>query len=282
LISEGPGGLPILIRGFGSRDGRLARKPATGSIDGFLEHQERCGYPAPSCQDQGEFRYLNVSYSDLRELFKQRSEKRKLVVNVLDLPISHDPELMEGTESRKFLDSDVLKFTRSAPKKAEDLRKGVKSLSEQLWMLLSSLTSFSGVHMDHKGRLTWVEVIEGMKLWFLIENTPENRKIRKQYGEFGGVHLYSRIICVLLRPGDLLIMKPGTLHAVYTVEDTLAEGGHFLHPRFLVESLEMADMSLKYSNFTNEGASRKDVKEEFSNLIAVINPSLFVRLTFEN
>ena len=192
-------------------------------------------------------------------------------MNILDLPIPHDLGLVDGIRLPAFL-HDLMKFSKLPPKNAEDIRKGLRSSPEALWVLISQFSSLSGVHMDHKGMLTWACVTTGMKLWFLIEPSYENLKIRIKNGQFEGLKDYTKIICILMLPGDILIMKPGTLHAVYTPSDSKVVGGHFLHPRFLVESLKMADISQKYGHLNNDPVPRKVVREQFMNLIEVSPP----------
>jgi hypothetical protein len=219
-----------------------------------------------------------MSFADLQRLFSTHPDDRDLVVNILDLSISHDLELIRGIMLPEFLNVDLVKFTKSSPKNAMELRKGIKSSAETLWMLISQFSSLSGVHMDHKGRLTWICITTGMKLWFLIEPSSHNLENRKRCGEFKGLSSYARIHAVLLGPGDLLIMPPGTLHAVYTPCDAKAIGGEFLHPKFLPDSLRKASISLRHSHLTNDPIPRKVVQQEFSNIIEVNFPSSLLKL----
>ena len=105
-------------------------------------------------------------------------------------------------------------------------------------------------------------VTHGMKLWFWIEPCEENLRIRK-YGEYGGVKFYKKVISILLGEGDSLIMTLGNIQGVYTLADTKVIVGNFWIPRYLTNSLEMADISLKVRDITNDPVPRKDTRRKY-------------------
>ena len=268
-LNEKEPDLPILVRNFGKRELGIEKNADVVRIDKFLDHQESLGLPAPSCQIPGESRNRNLSYTELRASFQTHPDDRENVVNVLDIPISDQLDLVQGIEVPRVALQSLLEYTKSPAKTARVLRGGVKSSHEDQFVLLSQFSSFSGVHMDAKGLGTYVCVSTGMKLWFVVPSSTNNLEARKKYGEFESIKHYTEVTCVLLRPGDLFLMKPGTLHAVYTPCDSKVIGGHFLHPRFLMESLKMAQMSQETKHLTNDPVEKKVVQEQFSNLIQV-------------
>ncbi|KAI9854671.1 MAG: hypothetical protein M1813_000918 [Trichoglossum hirsutum] len=91
------------------------------------------------------------------------------------------------------------------------------------WRLLAQGGSGSMTHCDHCGFWTWVKIDEGKKLWLLCKLSEEDWEDFAAHGiEFtGGQWSY-----IWLEPGDVLIMPPGTVHAVFTPVDTLCVGGN--------------------------------------------------------
>jgi hypothetical protein len=85
----------------------------------------------------------------------------------------------------------------------------------------------SGYHMDVLNG-TYVLAVSGFKLWF-VPNRPLSEHEAREFGEEGPgweppVDLFQ---AVLIRPGDMLIMRPGYFipHFVLTGEDSLMMGG---------------------------------------------------------
>ncbi|KAH6876508.1 hypothetical protein BKA70DRAFT_1055008, partial [Coprinopsis sp. MPI-PUGE-AT-0042] len=102
-----------------------------------------------------------------------------------------------------------------------------------------SLVAFNGAlhyfHIDSDGFGTWVEVKTGLKLWVVARpkdgSIPSFQDIDgflKIFGQGTSPNSDSWIVeAVVLGPNTRLIMAPNTLHAVWTMENSICYGGHF-------------------------------------------------------
>jgi hypothetical protein len=95
------------------------------------------------------------------------------------------------------------------------------------FVLFGERGAASGYHMDVLNG-TYVLAVSGFELWF-VPSRPLSEQERREFGEEGSswnapVELFR---AVLMRPGDMLIMRPGYLipHFVLTGEDSLMIGG---------------------------------------------------------
>ncbi|KAL5522322.1 hypothetical protein ACEPAF_2179 [Sanghuangporus sanghuang] len=92
------------------------------------------------------------------------------------------------------------------------------------WFLASGAAGWSDWHCDAAGMCTFVKINTGMKLWALSHDEnihpgtwTEDRTTLKM----------ENVDIIILRPGDILYMKPATNHFVMSIEHSLAFGGHF-------------------------------------------------------
>ncbi|KAG2108259.1 uncharacterized protein F5147DRAFT_773843 [Suillus discolor] len=94
-------------------------------------------------------------------------------------------------------------------------------------------------HHDVEGTLTWVRMEVGVKFWVLFwlkdqhDDWSHIQNIATQLINFVENKAWLKKHCntglITLRPGDMLIQPPGTMHAVYTPVASFATGGHFYH-----------------------------------------------------
>jgi hypothetical protein len=91
------------------------------------------------------------------------------------------------------------------------------------WHLLAQGGSATTPHQDHCGFCTWVRVEEGKKLWLICK--PLSNEDQATLANDGGGFIGGQWYYVWLEPGDLLVMPPGTVHAVFTPVNTLCTGG---------------------------------------------------------
>jgi hypothetical protein len=81
---------------------------------------------------------------------------------------------------------------------------------------------FSILHMDRHGVLTIIQCKDGEKLWLMYPHLTDDEL--GQWAESGNYSPNYRPFAVLLRPGDILIQKPTTVHAPYSLTDVLMTG----------------------------------------------------------
>ncbi|KAH0562077.1 hypothetical protein GP486_003217 [Trichoglossum hirsutum] len=102
-------------------------------------------------------------------------------------------------------------------------RPAIGSSIKVEWCLLGQAGSGSLPHFDHCGFWTWVMVQEGLKLWLVCKLSDDERKTFASEGiNFSGGEWY----IVPMRKGDVIVMAPGTVHAVFSPVDTLCFGGN--------------------------------------------------------
>jgi Cupin superfamily protein len=112
--------------------------------------------------------------------------------------------------------------------------------SVEKWVLLAQRGSGTMTHQDHDSFWTWVMVEEGEKLWMICRLTEDDRK---SFAEEGSAFTGGQWFYVWLKPGDVLIMPPGTVHAVFTPVDTLCVGGNARARRHVDTSAMGEDVS---------------------------------------
>ncbi|KAF8574297.1 hypothetical protein K439DRAFT_1236032, partial [Ramaria rubella] len=104
------------------------------------------------------------------------------------------------------------------------------------WGLVATIPAMSPVHRDVGKFATWIQVVSGTKLWSLLEDGasspwPSDRLVDIDPKEF-------RWTGLVLRPGHILIMRPGREHLVYVLEDSIVKGGHLYSRVTLGRSLK--------------------------------------------
>ncbi|KIK51249.1 hypothetical protein GYMLUDRAFT_64930 [Collybiopsis luxurians FD-317 M1] len=103
------------------------------------------------------------------------------------------------------------------------------------WGLLAKANAVHEPHIDCTGMATWVAIEDGLKKWDIA--FPPSSAAE---AEVGMIEVYAgdmvwhrnyergwRWVSILLDPGSMLIMRPGTVHSVTTIKDCVALGGHF-------------------------------------------------------
>ncbi|KAH6914629.1 hypothetical protein BKA70DRAFT_1094063 [Coprinopsis sp. MPI-PUGE-AT-0042] len=107
--------------------------------------------------------------------------------------------------------------------------------SDMRWGLVAFNGALHYLHIDSDGFGTWIEVKTGLKLWVIarpkdgdVPSFTEIDGFLKCIGEGKAPNGEKWIIeAVVLAPGTRLIMAPNTLHAVWTMENSICHGGHF-------------------------------------------------------
>ncbi|KAG1724834.1 hypothetical protein EDD22DRAFT_961751 [Suillus occidentalis] len=107
------------------------------------------------------------------------------------------------------------------------------------WGLLSHAGFLTYPHHDAEGMLTWVRLEAGLKFWaiFRLRSGRTDRihlqelcvKLANYNVHKTWIHKHCDGEVVTLRAGDIFIMPPGVVHAVYTPVASFATGGHFYH-----------------------------------------------------
>ncbi|KAH6888288.1 hypothetical protein BKA70DRAFT_1027610, partial [Coprinopsis sp. MPI-PUGE-AT-0042] len=111
--------------------------------------------------------------------------------------------------------------------------------SHMRWSLVAFNGALHYLHIDSDGFGTWLEVKHGLKLWVIVcpkdgsasGPVPSFTEIDGFLKFFGQGDLPNSdrwdVEAVVLKPGSRLIMAPNTMHAVWTMENSICYGGHF-------------------------------------------------------
>ncbi|KAH6869620.1 hypothetical protein BKA70DRAFT_1029423, partial [Coprinopsis sp. MPI-PUGE-AT-0042] len=111
--------------------------------------------------------------------------------------------------------------------------------SHMRWSLVAFNGALHYLHIDSDGFGTWLEVKHGLKLWVIVRPkdgsasgpVPSFTEIDGFLKFFGQGDLPNSdrwdVEAVVLKPGSRLIMAPNTMHAVWTMENSICYGGHF-------------------------------------------------------
>jgi hypothetical protein len=201
--------------------------------------------------------YVRMAITELRAAFAEQDTTKRL--NALDLRCDI-PNVIP-----RCLESDVMRFlldvkAEATPQKAAHRpveRPGGKRYED--FLLLGMSLALTLTHHDFLGFGTWVQPLCGKKLWLWCEMSESERE---QFGRQGGSFTGGKWCCVLLEPGDILIMLPGTAHAVITLEHSICCGGHMWSPKWMTRVMEIANFQRRYPDTTNE-----DWSDESENLI---------------
>ncbi|KAI9767676.1 MAG: hypothetical protein M1840_005547 [Geoglossum simile] len=141
------------------------------------------------------------------------------------------------------------RITHHGGRQLENL--GSLSTKAEKWCLLAQACSGTMTRQDHCGLWTWVRVEQGKNLWFICNLSNGDREV---FAEKGAAFVGGRWFYLWLEPGDILIMPPGTIHAVYTPVDTLCTGGNAWSQRHMGDSMRSISFEDAHPNVTNGDA----------------------------
>ncbi|TDL15713.1 hypothetical protein BD410DRAFT_844993 [Rickenella mellea] len=121
------------------------------------------------------------------------------------------------------------------------------------WALAATCRATSGTHIDAAGFCTWINVLFGIKLWYIATSytLPGENGWSEDMDSW-------RWQVVVMRKGDVFAarpsryMRPGTPHFVITVDDSFCIGGHFYNRENFDMTLHAMDLENWFgSNITN-------------------------------
>ncbi|KAJ9110223.1 hypothetical protein QFC22_004272 [Naganishia vaughanmartiniae] len=114
--------------------------------------------------------------------------------------------------------------------------KRSKAVKASLYIMSSKAGSFTPWHVDAAGEAHWLSVVSGVKWVYLLPPTKHNVEIWRS-AETGTIRAdliwlpdlcRTPVVKVELKEGEALLIPSGYLHAVFTVEDSLALAGAWI------------------------------------------------------
>ncbi|EME32492.1 jumonji superfamily protein [Galdieria sulphuraria] len=200
--------------------------------------------------------------------FQTRKDKRKAILNVLSLEVSHTK--LSSYIRAPVLVRDIDWIQNSWPKTRKqsclhELNKYFsQNLSEsekqnrkiplitypkvQLYCLMSVAGAYTDFHIDFGGSSVWYHVIFGKKIFYLIRPTKKNLEAFERWttSPFQSSIFFGDEVdeCswIIVAAGNTFFIPSGWIHAVYTPEDSLVFGGNYLHDFAVTKQLEIANL----------------------------------------
>jgi hypothetical protein len=115
--------------------------------------------------------------------------------------------------------------------------------------------AFTMPHMDHHHVTTIITCEEGEKLWLIWpQQTDEELRTWAKDGQYCPSF---RPFAVFLRPGDILVLPPGRVHAPFSPTDVLMTGTMHWHSRHLVGVPIQSLLEVEHPTVTNEEPAKE-------------------------
>ncbi|KAL5525457.1 hypothetical protein ACEPAF_9327 [Sanghuangporus sanghuang] len=191
---------------------------------------------------------------------KDNLHKRRCC-NMLDIPLLHNCLPLEFDDFSKYAHSNPAFWM---PK----TMLGLDGLASQ-WALAGHTSAYSRVHIDAAGFASHMYLLEGMKAWWIARDNGCHL-------DDNGFNISEMAFdCVYLSEGDELYLPSNTPHAVLTLEDSFALGGHFYCSKTLDRSLQaLALAELVVGNESH--INRTYPIEELADLAILVNHLLYL------
>ncbi|KAF5365355.1 hypothetical protein D9757_013778 [Collybiopsis confluens] len=139
------------------------------------------------------------------------------------------------------------------------------------WGLLAKANAIHDPHVDRTGMCSWIAIEDGMKKWdFAFAPDPAKAAATESFGydvtlkrnfERGW-----RWFSVLLSPGSMIIMRPGVVHSVTTLQDCIAVGGHF----YAAATMTLTVYSIYHTFVNSSTITNGAVDNEQLNLLRIL------------
>ncbi|RXW15232.1 hypothetical protein EST38_g10618 [Candolleomyces aberdarensis] len=173
----------------------------------------------------------------LRDVYQTSIAPRhkKKSLNALYLPNPH--ALVEESPYA----TDVHAIHRIALQDKHCIRK--MPTEDVRWCLAATEGAHHYFHMDSRGDGTFIDLVKGRKVWVIVQPKAGKKRTSTKLWTKENLDVTSLdpsewdIEAVLLTEGTRLVMRPGTIHAVFTTEDAICRGGHFLATSTMSETL---------------------------------------------
>ncbi|RXW19485.1 hypothetical protein EST38_g6372 [Candolleomyces aberdarensis] len=102
------------------------------------------------------------------------------------------------------------------------------------WSLAATEGAHHYYHIDSRGDGTFIDVVQGQKIWVVAEPKEKMKETSVKLWTEENLDVTFldpsqwNVEAVLLTEGTRFLMRPGTVHAVFTPRDAICRGGHFL------------------------------------------------------
>ncbi|KAG2029909.1 hypothetical protein BDR03DRAFT_975385 [Suillus americanus] len=180
--------------------------------------------------------HTNVTKAGLLNTFFESMDDPNSIQCVLDIPLAQ----VALPDSLRNLDHGIAHgWSETVYDVPISSKVHPENFTVKGWALVHHAGFLTYPHHDAEGTLTWVKMDVGIKFWVIFrpKDRHDDRKHLQDFairlGNFTENESWIRANCdaevITLLPGDMLIMPPWQVHAVYTPVASFATGGHFYH-----------------------------------------------------
>lgn len=132
-------------------------------------------------------------------------------------------------------------------------------LGIQGYALFSQQDAITLPHHDHHGVTTWITVVTGRKLWVFWPEIDDDE--RAEFAREGQNWTGGRPKYVILNAGDTIIMEPGLVHSVITLQDSLCYGGSVWDRSALPKIMDSIAFETQFKERTTNENKSNDLPE---------------------
>ncbi|KAG9311146.1 hypothetical protein JVU11DRAFT_8209 [Chiua virens] len=206
----------------------------------------------------------NVHESMTIKRFIELADDPKKCLNLLDLPnIQPDVPIFVRTISDNVSARSATMNATHLAKTGENKSKkyfGVQTISgdsERVrgWDIMTHGGFLTHAHVDTCGLCTYITVRSGSKIWIYADADKDDKVTTRKglFARWDRLLVFREGQCapdgftlggVLLQRGDTLIQPPGVKHIVYTPQNGLMTGGHFLS----YSTMHMTQLAMEYES----------------------------------
>ncbi|KAL0568511.1 hypothetical protein V5O48_013468, partial [Marasmius crinis-equi] len=177
-----------------------------------------------------------IRLGTFRDILQQGELAAGRPINCLDIPGLPSYDGYKPTQLQS-----CARAYQNTRKPGEDLQY---PLDTSVWHLLATKSSSHHAHIDTSGYATMIAPQIGVKLVFLLVPVIEATGFDRTNGslQFGETahnmenEVEMEVVPVILRPGDVLLMRPCTYHYVVTLESSLCHGSHFMCTTTIIDT----------------------------------------------
>lgn len=193
-------------------------------------------------------------------------------LNLLDLAVPIDSQLPHHTPS--CLATDRFRIMQKLGKMASQSHSGKTGQVAPMdllgcvnFVLVAHADAVSLTHHDRHAVMTWLRVLQGLKLWILWPDMSPAEWAEFEDEDHQMWWTGGRPQWVLIRPGETLVMAKCVPHAVITLEDSLCVGGSFW------DSQDMPDIIAEIHKemlVPGRGTTNEDIAEQLLPILKIL------------
>ncbi|KAH8707503.1 hypothetical protein GQ44DRAFT_628656 [Phaeosphaeriaceae sp. PMI808] len=193
------------------------------------------------------------------------SASNRSQLNVLEmrnpLPRSTLPHFLTGKDCQLLSQvRDVVLDEATAQRISTTAKRWNEWKDDEEWILLAQGGAMTLAHQDSCGKATWLTVQEGLVGFGWVSRPTEDERVK--WGQDPVNFCPGELRYVVLRPGQSVFFKSGTIHFVFRLQDTqtLMFGGHVLRWSRVAMWMDLLWQQFDSPDISNEDLSPRMVR----------------------